>query len=66
MKKLKTVIEHAKHIYLVNVKYNKDHFYNKKKSLLYTYKFASTEKRNLDYIEKIYKNCKVLSIEKIK
>mgnify|MGYP005998116995 CR=1 FL=1 len=61
-----TPLSYAKHIYSVDVKYKEDYFDNKETPLFHTYKVASTSERNLDDIQKLYTNCKVLSIEKIK
>jgi hypothetical protein len=66
MKSKETPFSYAKHIYSVDVIYEEDYFNNKETPLVHTYEVASSSERNLDYIQKLYTNCKVLSIEKIK
>ena len=66
MESKETPFSNAKHIYSVDVKYKEDYFNNKETPLVHTYKVASSSESNLDDIQKLYKNCKVLSIEKIK
>ena len=66
MTNLETPFSNAKHIYSINVKYKEDYFNNKEIPLIHTYKVACSMESNLDEIQKLYKNCKVLSIQKIK
>jgi hypothetical protein len=66
MKSKETPLSYAKYIYSVDVMYEEDYFDNKETPLVHTYKVASSGERNLDDIQKLYTNCKVLSIEKIK
>ncbi len=66
MKSKETPFSYAKYIYSVDVIYEEDYFNNKETPLVHTYKVASSSERNLDYIQKLYTNCIVLSIEKIK
>lgn len=61
-----TPLSYAKYIYSVDVIYEEDYFNDKETPLVHTYKVASSSERNLDDIQKLYTNCKVLSIEKIK
>ena len=66
MKSKETAFSNAKYIYSVDVIYESDFFNDKETPLVHTYKVASSSERNLDDIQKLYTNCKVLSIEKIK
>lgn len=66
MKTKETLFSYSKHIYSIDVIYEEDYFNNKETPLVHTYKVASSSESNLDDIQKLYKNCKVLSIEKIK